>query len=98
EAKPIAERVADDKLVESPRLRFEARPRVGIVAIRKLPVEFPDLLHLHKHGGAWRRVAMMLAQMQPQPAARDLHIKRRRIVEAMTPVHSEAEEADIEFL
>jgi hypothetical protein len=40
---------------------------------------------------------VVFGQVQDQAGARDLHVKRRGLVEAMLPVVGEAEEVHIEF-
>ena len=47
--------------------------------------------------GPRRGVARMLAQMQLQPAARDLHVERQIGFEAMLPIHFHAQEPEIVF-
>ena len=57
-----------------------------------------DASHHHPNARAGAAVAVMLAQVQDEGAARYLTIERGAWVEAMVPVDLEAEETQIEFV
>jgi hypothetical protein len=97
-ADQIAERVDRAHLQRAPRRPFEAGTHVAILFGADLAVEFFDAAHHHAQPRARRAVAMVLAEVQDQVAARHLAVKRSVVVEAMIPVDLEAEKAQIELV
>src|SRR5690606_4951821 len=84
-------------LTHAPGLLLNAGPVVAVALAHDLLVEAVEPFQLHKHDCAGRSVAVMLAEMELECAARHLHVERRAGLEAVLPVEREAEEAEIEI-
>src|SRR5580704_10789730 len=84
-ADEIAERVDHARFDRPPRRRLEARTHVAIVFRADLALKGFDALHHDADARAGRAVAVMLAQMDKEVAARDLAVERHVGLEAMIP-------------
>src|SRR5262249_3986358 len=97
EADAIAERVDHRHLPHSPFHLLEARPVVAIFFFLYLPTEVREVGHIDIRGGSRRTVAMVLAQMQHQLAAGDLHVDGSARLGAILPIDLAAEKIEVEL-
>src|SRR5579864_7092018 len=93
----IAERVVDAKLARAPLLRLDAWVHVTVVLCRQLAMKIVDAGHLDHDVQTGSPVAVMLAQEDDDPVARDAHEQRSIVMKAMLKIDRKAEIADVEF-
>src|SRR5262249_23675469 len=93
----VMERILELHDAGAPWRILDAWPIVGIVLRRQLAMIVVEAGHGDHRAGTGAAVAVVLAEMQDDAAARDLGVERRIVVEAMVPVPGEAEKIDIEF-
>src|SRR5712671_2239771 len=98
EAEPVPERVGHNHYSRAPFLVLDRRLVILVWLGGNRAVKSIDPHQLNMDGRTWACVAVMLAQMQREAGARDLHIDGRVIAEAMLPIDGEAEEPAIELL
>ena len=96
--KSVAERIRDRDFSRVPGRVADAGPGVAIISAYQFTLQPGRVIDLNPNGGARRRIAMMLAQMQHAALARHFHVERRIVVEAVFPPHRKAEKPDIELL
>src|SRR5688572_14519544 len=97
EAQPVVERVGDLHQPRAPGRRLDARPVVAVTPGADLAVEVREAGGAHVDAGAWAAVAVMLAEVQHEVAARDLQVERQAVFETMLPVDLEAEVAQVKL-
>src|SRR5262249_1286088 len=81
----------------SPRRSFESWSHIAITLRADFAMEFLYALHHHPDPGTRAAIAVMLAQMQDQIAARNLAIKRSIRVKAVVPIDRKTEKPLIEL-
>src|SRR5215469_12812153 len=98
EADVIPEGIDHPRLDRAPRHRLESGPHIAVAFRADLPLERLDTLHHHPDPGTGAAIAVMLAQMQNQGAARDLAVERRVGIEAMIPIDRKSEKLQIKLV
>src|SRR5271165_4269226 len=98
EANEVAERIDDAGFERTPWRRLNAGPHVAVAFGADLAMKRFDPLHHDANARARTAVAVMLAQMQDEIAARHLALERGPLVEAMVPIDRKAQESLIKFV
>src|SRR5262249_50083463 len=92
EADAVAERVDDPDAPAVVERRLAPRTQVLVALAGDLPVDLLDARHPDEDRRAGAAVAVMLAQVQYQPAPGHLHVGRGVLLEVVFPIDGEAEE------
>jgi sugar fermentation stimulation protein A len=97
ESEAVAEGVRDLHHLGVPRRDLDAGTRIGVVLGGDLAVKILQPGRGHEHGRARAGIAVMLAQMQKHPPARNLHVERQPGLEAVLPIHLEPQVVQVEL-
>src|SRR5580704_14385916 len=97
EANAIAERVDDLHAPRAVKSCLDPGPQIFVVPVCDLAMKFVDARHPYENRRAGTGVAVVLRKMQREPGPRNLHVRRRVLLEMVLPIESKTEEIDVKF-